>query len=184
MEGVFANGSAFTNTPAHEIYRTLIRHGFAPTGKEYLTSGITGEALQTYIFCGPIYYQKLKHMVVDKVQARAQGHLQALTRQPTEGRAKEGGLRVGEMERDCIIAHGAAKFLKERLFEVSDACRVHVCDTCGLFAVANLQKNLFQCTLCRDKAKISQITLPYAAKLLIQELMTMNIASRLVLYTD
>merc|ERR1712014_164622 len=100
MEGLFANGSAFGGTPAEEIYETLIKHGVLPSGKEYLTSGITGEPIESYIFCGPIYYQKLKHMVVDKIHARATGNLTHLTRQPTEGRAKKGGQRFGEMERD------------------------------------------------------------------------------------
>lgn len=121
-------------------------------------------------------------MVSDKVQSRSRGPVTTLVRQPTEGRAKEGGLRFGEMERDCMISHGSAKFLKERLFDVSDAFRLHICDTCGLFAVAKLAKNQYECKLCKDKAKISQICMPYAAKLMIQELMTMNILPRLVLH--
>merc|ERR1719426_711600 len=83
-EGLFSDGSAFGGTPVEEIYKTLIKNGFAPSGKEYLTSGITGEALESYIFSGPIYYQKLKHMVVDKINARARGPRMVLTRQPTE----------------------------------------------------------------------------------------------------
>eukprot|EP00929_Paragymnodinium_shiwhaense_P044473 TRINITY_DN22811_c0_g1_i2.p1 TRINITY_DN22811_c0_g1~~TRINITY_DN22811_c0_g1_i2.p1 ORF type:complete len:596 (-),score=125.30 TRINITY_DN22811_c0_g1_i2:168-1955(-) len=183
LVGCQGDATPFTRVTVKDISGRLHDCGFQRFGNERVYNGHTGRPLTNKIFVGPVYYQRLKHMVSDKVQSRSRGPLTSLCRQPTEGRAKEGGLRFGEMERDCIIAHGAAKFLKERLFDVSDAFRVHVCDTCGLFAVANLQKNQFLCTLCRDRAKISQITMPYAAKLLFQELMTMNIATRLVLHT-
>ncbi|CAE7215078.1 rpc2 [Symbiodinium natans] len=168
LEGMFANGSAFGGTPAHEIYRTLISHGFAPTGKEYLTSGITGEPIESYIFCGPIYYQKLKHMVVDKMHARARGPRMLLTRQPTEGRAKEGGLRLGEMERDCLVAYGASNLLLERLMLSSDVCNPNVCRKCGLFCRPDW------CKLCSSAEWVTSIRLPYACKLLFQEMQAMN----------
>lgn len=179
--GAQGDATPFTRVTVKDISGRLHDMGFQRFGNEKVFNGHTGRPLCNKIFVGPVYYQRLKHMVSDKVQSRSRGPVTTLIRQPTEGRAKEGGLRFGEMERDCMIAHGAAKFLKERLFDCSDAYRVHVCDTCGLFAVAKLAKNQYECKLCKDRAKISQICMPYAAKLLIQELMTMNIAPRLIL---
>lgn len=173
-EGKFSNGSAFTNTPATDIYEALIKNGFAPTGKDYLTSGITGEALASYIFCGPIYYQKLKHMVVDKMHARARGPRMGLTRQPTEGRSKQGGLRLGEMERDCLVAYGTANLLMERLMISSDACSPSVCRKCGLFSG---RPNW--CKYCHSGEYVSLVRMPYACKLLFQEMQSMNVCCRL-----
>lgn len=179
--GAQGDATPFTRVTVKDISGRLHDMGFQRYGNEKVFNGHTGRPLCNKIFIGPVYYQRLKHMVSDKVQSRSRGPVTTLVRQPTEGRAKEGGLRFGEMERDCMIAHGAAKFLKERLFDVSDAYRLHVCDNCGLFAVARLAKNQYECKLCKDKAKVSQICMPYAAKLLIQELMTMNICPRLIL---
>jgi len=181
LVGCQGDATPFTRVTVKDISGRLHDMGFQRFGNERVMSGHTGRPLTNKIFIGPVYYQRLKHMVSDKVQSRSRGPVQTLVRQPTEGRAKEGGLRFGEMERDCIIAHGSAKFLKERLFDVSDAYRVHVCEVCGLFSVADLDKNTFECRLCKDRAKISQICMPYAAKLMIQELMTMNILTRVVL---
>ena len=103
-----------------------------------------------------------------------------MTRQPTEGRSRDGGLRFGEMERDCMISHGAARFLKERTLDVSDKYRIHVCDICGLICEAKLGENTFQCRNCDNRDKISAIELPYASKLLFQELMSMMMAPRIV----
>ena len=143
-------------------------------------NGQTGRKLQAQIFFGPTYYQRLRHMVDDKIHARARGPVQILTRQPVEGRSRDGGLRFGEMERDCMISHGASAFLRERLFLVSDAYQVHVCQQCGLMAVANFKKGTVECRACRNRTAIASVNMPYAFKLLCQELMSMNITPRLV----
>ncbi|KAH7972448.1 hypothetical protein HPB52_012136 [Rhipicephalus sanguineus] len=158
-----------------DVGEELIQRGFNYLGKDCLTSGITGELLSAYIYMGPIYYQKLKHMVMDKVHARARGPRAVLTRQPTEGRSREGGLRLGEMERDCLIGHGASMLLLERLMLSSDACEVDVCQTCGLLGYSNW------CHYCRSSSAIATLRVPYACKLLFQELLSMNIIPRLEL---
>uniref|UniRef100_A0A1I7WNE2 DNA-directed RNA polymerase n=1 Tax=Heterorhabditis bacteriophora TaxID=37862 RepID=A0A1I7WNE2_HETBA len=114
------------------------------------------------IFFGPTYYQRLKHMVDDKIHSRARGPVQMMNRQPMEGRARDGGLRFGEMERDCQISHGAAQFLRERLFEVSDPYHVYVCNNCGLIVIANLRTNSFECKV-RRVTKFSSEDLPSKA---------------------
>lgn len=136
-------------------------------GFETMYNGHTGRRLSAMIFLGPTYYQRLKHMVDDKIHSRGRGPVQILTRQPAEGRSRDGGLRFGEMERDCMIAHGAAHFLKERLFDQSDAYRVHVCERCGLIAIANLKKNSFECRGCKNKTDIVQAMIPSLPFLLL-----------------
>jgi DNA-directed RNA polymerase II subunit RPB2 len=142
-------------------------------------NGFTGKRLEVMIFLGPTFYQRLKHMVGDKIHYRGRGPSQILTRQPTEGRSRDGGLRFGEMERDCMISHGAARFLKERLFDISDQYRVHICSICGLICQADLSEQKFECKNCNNTTNIVQIRIPYAAKLLFQELMAMQLAPRL-----
>jgi len=183
LSGHEGDATPFTDVTVDAVSSLLREHGYQSRGFEVMYNGHTGRKLVAQVFLGPTYYQRLRHMVDDKIHARARGPVQILTRQPVEGRARDGGLRFGEMERDCIIAHGAANFLKERLFDASDAFRVHVCDICGLMTViAVLKKNQFECRGCHNKMAVSQVHLPYAAKLLFQELMAMNIAPRL--YAD
>ncbi|RCK56345.1 DNA-directed RNA polymerase II subunit RPB2 [Candida viswanathii] len=183
LSGFEGDASPFTDVTAEAIAKLLRDNGYQSRGFEVMYNGHTGKKLMAQVFFGPTYYQRLRHMVDDKIHARARGPVQVLTRQPVEGRSRDGGLRFGEMERDCMIAHGAAGFLKERLMEASDAFRVHVCGMCGLMSViANLKKNQFECRSCKNKTNIYQIHIPYAAKLLFQELMAMNISPRL--YTE
>ncbi|PIL31811.1 DNA-dependent RNA polymerase [Ganoderma sinense ZZ0214-1] len=173
------DATPFTDLTVESVSQFLRQKGYQSRGLEVMYHGHTGRKLQAQVYLGPTYYQRLKHMVDDKIHSRARGPVQILTRQPVEGRSRDGGLRFGEMERDCMISHGVAAFLKERLFEASDAYRLHVCDICGLTAIANLKKQTFECRACKNKTACSQIYIPYAAKLLFQELQSMNIAARL-----
>ncbi|XP_043723614.1 DNA-directed RNA polymerase III subunit 2 [Telopea speciosissima] len=184
--GRFHYGSAFGEPSGHAdrvetISETLVNHGFSYNGKDFIYSGITGCPLQTYIFMGPIYYQKLKHMVLDKMHARARGPRVMLTRQPTEGRSRDGGLRLGEMERDCLIAYGASMLIFERLMISSDPFEVQVCRVCGLLGYYNHKLRTGICSTCKNGDNISTMKLPYACKLLFQELQSMNIVPRLKL---
>ena len=145
-------------------------------------NGRNGKKLKAKIFIGPTYYQRLKHMSKDKLHARATGPLQLLTRQPPEGRKRDGGFRFGEMERDCMLGHATVGFLKEKMFDSSDSYAVYICDRCGRIAVANTSKNIFKCLACKDSTSFSQVQIPYASKLFFQELLSMGITPRL--FTD
>ncbi|XP_037973435.2 DNA-directed RNA polymerase III subunit RPC2 [Plutella xylostella] len=173
LEGKLHYGTAFGGSKVTDVCAELERHGFNYHGKDVFYSGLTGEPLEAYIYSGPVYYQKLKHMVQDKMHARARGPRAVLTRQPTEGRAREGGLRLGEMERDCLIGYGASMLLVERLMLASDVFVAGVCARCGRVAGA-------ACAPCRAAATAA-VRLPYACKLLFQELTAMNIVPRLTL---
>lgn len=163
-------GSADTPAAASEV---LIRNGLNYVGKDIFYSGTSGEPLDAYIFSGPVFYQKLKHMVLDKMHARARGPRAVLTRQPTEGRSRDGGLRLGEMERDCLIAYGCSNLIMERLMHSSDGFSANVCLTCGLLQYQSWCQN------CKTGEKVTDIRLPYACKLLFQELQSMNVVPRL-----
>ena len=176
--GLFGDGTPFNELSVKSITKELLKCGYEAHGNELLMNGMTGEQLETNIFMGPTFYQRLKHMVNDKQHSRSIGPMVVLTRQPAEGRSRDGGLRFGEMERDAMIAHGAERFTKERLYDVSDKFSVVVCKHCGLISSYNDKKSIHFCRNCENRTSFSKINIPYAAKLLTQELITMNIAPR------
>jgi len=179
MMGGVADCTPFSDVPKEKVYEILRLNGFDSYGNETLYCGTTGKMMDCMIFMGPTFYQRLKHMVDDKMHSRASGPIVQLTRQPPEGRSRDGGLRIGEMERDCMIAHGTVSFLKESMLERSDLFEVYVCKICGMFASVNPSMNSYKCTHCDKSAEFALLNIPYAYKLLTQELMAMNIAPKL-----
>ena len=155
----------------------LLQLGFREDGTEIFYDGRTGKRLLAKIYVGNMYYLRLRHMVANKIQSRARGPIQLLTRQPTEGKAKEGGLRLGEMEKDTFIAHGASLLLKER-FD-SDKINLPICEKCGLVAVEDQYKKGKYCGMCGDDININYVEMSYAFKLLLDEVRSLGIYSRL-----
>jgi DNA-directed RNA polymerase II subunit RPB2 len=177
FSGKIVHGDAFTSAPqarrtAEEI---LQESGFAKNGSEVMYDGKTGRRFETQIFIGPVYYYRLKHMVEEKIHSRQRGARTDLVRQPVEGRKKDGGGRFGEMEKDCVISHGAAAFLRERMLLVSDVWEQHMCDLCGMDAQPTMiRAQRFVCKNCHNSTKFSKVFMPYAFKLLRQELVSMG----------
>ena len=178
--GLFGDGTSFGEMNINEIYKELQKNNYESKGNELLYDGKSGEQIKTSIFIGPVYYQRLKHMVNDKQHSRCIGPMVNLTRQPAEGRSRDGGLRFGEMERDCMISHGASKFTKERIYDVSDKYAVNVCKKCGIIAVYNDKEHIHICNVCENRTDFSYVKIPYSCKLLFQELITMNIVPRIM----
>jgi DNA-directed RNA polymerase subunit B len=181
LSGKILDGTPFNNVKQEQIRQILSEFGLQSVGTEVMYNGITGEKFTAEIFIGIVYYQKLHHMVADKMHARARGQVQMLTRQPTEGRSRGGGLRFGEMERDCLIGHGAALLLKDRLLDESDKTTVYVCERCGYLAYFDIKQRRHICRICEDEAEVYPVIVSYAFKLLLQELMALTISPRLVL---
>ena len=178
--GLFGDGTSFGEMDIKLICNHLIALGYESHGNELLYNGLTGEQHECMVFTGPVFYQRLKHMVSDKYHSRSNGPMVNLTRQPAEGRSRDGGLRFGEMEKDTTVAHGAARFTKERLFDVSDKYHVYTCKKCGMIASYNDSVHIHKCNTCDNRTEFSYVELPYACKLMFQELMTMNIAPRIM----
>jgi len=154
--GLFGDGTSFNNFPVKDICKLMTKHGYEAHGNKILNNGMTGEQIETSVFYGPTFYQRLKHMV------------------------KEGGLRFGEMERDCMVSHGAGRFTKGRIYDCSDKFTTHCCKKCGMLAIYNDKKGIHLCKTCDNRTDFAQVNIPYACKLLFHELITMNIAPRII----
>ena len=179
--GKYGDATPFTNLSVEELEEVLEtecnmhKHGY-----EVLYNGTTGEQLKVAIFIGPTFYQRLKHMVNDKMHSRGTGPMVTLTRQPAEGRSRDGGLRLGEMEKDCMLAYGASSFLKEILLDKSDNFKMYICKQCGMTAIVNNERKIYGCNNCKNYSDYSEIRIPYACKLFLQELQCMSIGPRLI----
>ena len=179
--GAQGDGSPFNNVTVEGVASMLQNdYGLEPYGNEIMYNGHNGRQLETSIFIGPCFYQRLRHCSADKLHSRASGPLVMLTRQPAEGRAREGGLRFGEMERDCVAAHGITEFTKERFVECSDGFYCYSCKTCGLLSISNPKEGIWRCNSCDNTTEFSHIQIPYASKLFLQELESMCISSRFI----
>ena len=187
--GLYGDGTSFGDLDIQNIREQLLKTGFESCGNEILYNGFTGEQLESSIFMGPVYYQRLKHMVSDKQHSRSIGPMVNLTRQPAEGRSRDGGFRIGEMERDVMIAHGMSKFCKDRLYDVSDKYSMHTCNKCGMVSAfndghknrhSNVDFTIHKCKTCDNLNDFSKVNVPYAFKLMSQELQTINIVPRLL----
>ncbi|MBI2583699.1 MAG: DNA-directed RNA polymerase subunit B [Candidatus Aenigmarchaeota archaeon] len=178
LTGSFVDVTPFVaSTSESALRKTLENLGFSDDGKETMYDGITGQQFEAQILVGPCYFQKLHHMVADKIHARARGPVTLLTKQPTAGRSKQGGLRLGEMEKDCLIAHGTALLLKERFS--SDSSKLPVCNSCGLIAVDDKIRGRVHCPVCK-KTSVSYVQMSYAFKLMLDELKCMGVLPRIV----
>jgi len=189
--GLFGDGTSFGDLDVQTICKQLQSIGYESYGNEIMYNGLTGEQIETSIFIGPVFYQRLKHMVNDKQHSRSIGPMVNLTRQPAEGRSRDGGFRIGEMERDVMLAHGMSKFCRERLYDASDKYSVHVCKCCGMIACYNdgVQKSrlysnsdmtVHLCKTCGNMTDFARVEVPYAFKLLSQELQTINVVPRII----
>ena len=188
---MFGDGTAFNeDLTVPNISAELQKLGFESYGNEIMYDGTTGKQMEMSVFMGPVFYQRLKHMVNDKQHSRAIGPMVNLTRQPAEGRCRDGGFRIGEMERDVMIAHGMSEFCKDRLMDASDKYSMHVCKTCGMVAGYNDGKMkkpeclegmvVHLCNTCQNRTEFARIEVPYTYKLLSQELQTINIVPRYI----
>lgn len=179
ISGRQRKGDAFVHEDQENIFEILRSYGLHPYGEEMMVNGMTGMPMKAKVFIGPSYYQRLHHMVKDKMHARARGQITLLTHQPTEGRARGGGLRFGEMERDCLVGHGASRLLQDRLLEESDKTTIYVCENCGTVGYYDSKQRKYVCKMCGKDVNISAVSISYAFKLLLQEIMSLGIYPRI-----
>ena len=177
LAGRYVDGTLFESEKEEDLRKELSALGFREDGTEVFYDGRTGKQMMARIYVGNMYYLRLRHMVANKIQSRARGPIQLLTRQPTEGKAKEGGLRLGEMEKDTFIAHGASLLLKER-FD-SDKIILPTCEKCGLIAVEDQYKNRTYCLMCGEDVEVSYLEMSYAFKLLLDEIRSLGVYPKL-----
>jgi DNA-directed RNA polymerase II subunit RPB2 len=178
--GLFGDGTSFGELHVEDISTKLLELGYEAHGNVLMHNGLTGDQIECNVFMGPVFYQRLKHMVNDKQHSRSIGPMVNLTRQPAEGRSRDGGLRFGEMEKDAMVSHGAAKFTRGRMYDASDKYSVHICKRCGLVASYNNEMHIHHCRTCDNRSDFSYVEIPYACKLLFQELTTMNVVPRVI----
>jgi DNA-directed RNA polymerase II subunit RPB2 len=178
--GLFGDGTSFGELGVETMSQKLLELGYEAHGNELMYNGLTGEQIECSVFLGPVFYQRLKHMVNDKQHSRSIGPMVNLTRQPAEGRSRDGGLRFGEMEKDAMVSHGASRFTRGRMYDSSDKYSVFVCKKCGLIASYNDQLHIHCCKTCDNRVDFSYVEIPYACKLLFQELTTMNVVPRIM----
>ena len=180
--GLFGNGSAFQSKDFHVkgLMKMLFEMGKEQHGNHLMYDGKTGRAFECSIFMGIAFYQRLKHMVIEKIHSRSTGPNVVYTRQPIDGRSRNGGLRVGEMERDAIISHGASAFIKDRMYDVSDKYQVSICKKCGSIATYNPKCSIYHCPSCENQTEFSLVKIPYALKLMKQELDCLNVNMRFI----
>lgn len=179
-EGKQIDGTAFESRNwTEELIERAKKLGLNYYGERTLFDGKTGKIMKAYILMGPVYYQRLKHLARDKLHARSTGKVTMLTLQPTEGKARGGGLRLGEMERDALLGHGVAQFLHERFVDSSDAITIFVCDECGEIGYYNPKKKRWVCPIHGDKFEMHKVTVPYAFVLLVNELKSLAIRVKL-----
>jgi DNA-directed RNA polymerase II subunit RPB2 len=180
--GLFGDGTSFGDFEVKDICKELLKVGYEAHGNELLHNGLTGEQVECSVFMGPVFYQRLKHMVNDKTHSRSIGPMVNLTRQPAEGRSRDGGLRFGEMERDCMVSHGASRFTQDRMYYSSDKYEVHVCKHCGLISAYNDDSNssIHHCKTCDNRTDFALVKIPYACKLIFHELQSMNVVPRII----
>jgi len=196
--GLFGDGTSFGNMSIRAIINELQKVGYESYGNEIMYDGMTGEQLEASIFIGPTYYMRLKHMVNDKVHSRSTGAVTGLTRQACEGRSINGGLRVGEMEKDALLSHGMSNFLRDRFYNCADKFEIYVCNCCGLSSIYNdgssikngngknkkerygSDMSIHLCKTCNNTTDFSKVQIPFACKLLFQELQAINVVPRII----